>query len=311
MFLPISSQGAWRRRRADRHAAGRSETRKRYIDLRGLSRLIKPGPWSMSRPRRRGDRRRRTQRPVRSSPGAAGTAGGRRRGAAGRMKGRHDGSSPAHDAGRLQPGQAHGADAERTAHRGGVPRAPPRGGGSHPGLLRSGRELSARPRRLHRQPHRPCHLLPRELRRLHGGRRRAGDRHSGHLPRQPRSRRHQRRHRAPHCGAGRGAHDPVRGPGGAAEPAPRVLPGDRLRPHVFRHLQVGGRGQRSRAPALAPRRQVQRRLIRVPSPPRGRCAGPRTPCARGRAGGRGGGAGTRPARPAPPTPAESPSCRSR
>ena len=116
-----------------------------------------------------------------------------------------------------------------------------------PRLLRAGRKLSGRARRLSRQRHR-AHRLPARERRRHDGRGgRQGDRPPRHLLRHARAGRHQCLGRHPYRAPGFLADDRVRRPGRSRYARARGVPGARLPRGVRHHRQMGDRNRRPRA----------------------------------------------------------------
>src|SRR5215208_3584023 len=147
-----------------------------------------------------------------------------------------------------QPDKPKAPDSARSIHgdRRRTDRREPRRAWHRPPLLRSGRELSRVARRAPWPArHRHGGVPPRSRGGLHGARRCAPHRPSRRRLREPRPGREQRRDCGPHSAAGCGALDPADRAGGRGGPASRLVPRDRLRPHVRRHRQTGGGGRRS------------------------------------------------------------------
>ena len=112
-------------------------------------------------------------------------------------------------------------------------------------VLRAGRKLSRRARRLPR-PRPEDHGVPAGRRRLHdGGSRRQGDRPPGRVFRHPRARRHQCVRRHPHRAAGFVADGDVRRPGRPRDARARGVSGTRLPRRVRLDDQMGDRDRRS------------------------------------------------------------------
>ncbi|CAA9266793.1 MAG: Thiamine pyrophosphate-requiring enzymes, partial [uncultured Craurococcus sp.] len=172
-------------------------------------------------------------------------------------------------------------------HGGGAHRRIPRRAGHRPRLLRPRRELHRPARCAAWIGHRPRHLPERGRGGLHGGCRCQADGAAGGGAGLARPRGLQRLHRRAYGGAGCGAADPAGRPGGAAGPPAERLPGDRLREHVPRHRQMGGRGDGCGAGAGADRpglcAGLRRRAGAGGARPAGGCAGDRVrrPCPAG------------------------------